>query len=61
MWINVKRETVCMCCFDDELWILADHIEVDHEREMPGYWSFEELEKAHNAMHRMRDDWDHRH
>lgn len=40
---------------------LGDHIEVDHEREMPGYWTFNELEMVHSVLHKMRDDWDHDH
>ena len=46
---------------DDEIWVIVDHIEMTHEREMPGYWTFEQLERAHRAMHRMRNDWDHSH
>lgn len=43
------------------IWLLQDHLEVEHEREMPGHWTFKELKKAHDAMHRMRSDWDHNH
>jgi hypothetical protein len=38
---------------------LADHIEMDHERELaPGTTGLLEM---HRAMHRQRDDWDHTH
>lgn len=42
-------------------WILADHMEFEHEREMPGHWTFKELDKAHKVMHKMRGDWGHEH
>lgn len=42
-------------------WLLSDHLEMEHEREMPGYWTFKELDRAHKSMHKMRDDWGHYH
>lgn len=45
----------------DEIMELGDHIEIDHEREMPGYWKYKELEMAHSAMHRMCDNCSHWH
>ena len=41
-------------------WLLADHIEMEHERELPGYWKYKELEKAHKALHKS-DTWGHEH
>lgn len=40
---------------------LADHIEGDHEREVPGPHTERELATMHTEMHRRRDDWDHTH
>src|SRR4051812_43147428 len=38
---------------------LADHIEMDHERELaPGTTN---LQAMHNEMHASRDDWNHAH
>lgn len=40
---------------------LGDHIEFDHEREMPGDWTFNQLDSIHDLMHELRADWDHNH
>lgn len=40
---------------------IIDHIEIDHEREMPYYKTSEELEKVHNEMHQISNHWGHKH
>jgi hypothetical protein len=40
---------------------LGFHIEMDHERELPGFWSFKQLWEMHSQMHILNDDWDHEH
>ena len=40
---------------------LGDHIEMEHERELPGFWNFIQLYNMHYEMHQMRDHWDHDH
>lgn len=45
---------------DDEIWVLSDHLKMDHGRETPRYWTFEELDKAHRSLHKMQD-WNHGH
>lgn len=40
---------------------IGEHIEMDHEREIPGFWSFKDLWVMHNTIHTLRDDLDHEH
>lgn len=40
---------------------LAEHMEIDHERELPGLWSFKDLWILHHKIHILRDDLDHEH
>lgn len=49
--------------FQSEFWtdLLGDHIEFDHERELFGPRSYEELKDMHNKMHEISDHWEHTH
>lgn len=40
---------------------LGDHIEMEHERELPGLWNFIRLWEMHRDMHIRSDHWDHSH
>lgn len=43
-----------------KLFALADHIEIEHEREIPGVHSYEFLKAIHDQMHASRNDWNHK-
>jgi hypothetical protein len=40
---------------------LGDHIEMDHEKELPGMWAFGTLWIMHETMHNLHTHWDHTH
>lgn len=40
---------------------LGDHIEMEHEKELPGLWAFTTLWNMHADMHRRSDHWNHEH
>lgn len=41
--------------------LLADHIELDHERELTPADTPKSIRTMHKQMHENRDDWDHTH
>ena len=43
-----------------KLFALADHIEIEHEREVPGVQTYEQLKAMHDKMHAERNDWNHK-
>jgi hypothetical protein len=42
-------------------WELVEHVEGEHERDMGGCLTFDDVRRAHRAMHANRRDWNHKH
>lgn len=40
---------------------LAEHIKIEHEREITGWRNFEDLAVSHHLMHDVKNNWDHVH
>lgn len=57
----LRQEAVADMAASVRIFKVGEHIEMCHEREMPGYWTEKELNKAHDVMHIMRKDWSHDH